>query len=841
MEPKPSQARVFKFRCPLAAGLHARPASRLAEVAGDFEGETTLRNLRNYSLANLKSVLSIIAAEVRLDDECELHTGGADAETAFTTLRRFIESELPQCDEPLAGPHAVSGSLPRALRDAGVQAVFGAAASPGLGRGRIVRLGGMSIPSAVRSERPQGKKDEQARVDNAIAAVRVEFESRLARRGNATEQGVLKAHLALADDPSLVGRIANLIDHGRAAGQAIVEACQTFSEMMNGSESSYIRERALDMQDVCSQILRQIYGASATAERLQLTEPSIVVAANCTPQQLLSLERANLRGIALEAAGTTSHTLILARSLGIPALTAIPADSCAPYEGKSAIIDGHRGLLLPEISPAVERYYEFETQIVTRREARLARYASTPAVTSDGQKLEIGANVAAAEEFEPAFQNGADGVGVFRTEMLFAGRDDLPTEAEQFETYAEAARAAGGRPVIIRTLDVGGDKPLACLDLPQEENPFLGERGVRLYTRHEAIVRTQVRAILRASANGRIMLMVPMIASVDEVRWCKTLIDGVKRELAAENIRFDASMPFGIMVEVPSVAFLMDELAREVDFFSIGTNDLAQYFFAAGRDNPAVAAIADPLAPAFLRLLKQIVDAARSTGKWVGICGQMAADPRHLPIVLGLGVDEIGVPATNIPDLKERTSRLGGAACRELLAKATSCTSAAEVGALLDAAAGQSRPLISEELVVSAATAQNKDEMMRELAGTLWAAGRIDDRARLEDALWAREEVYSTGLGHGFAVPHCKSNVVRSASIAVLRLQQPVEWGSLDNQPVRMAILLALPETAAKQHLQVFARLARKLMNEDFRNQLLAASDASAVRVCLERNVIAEA
>jgi multiphosphoryl transfer protein len=841
MEPKPTQAREFRFRCPLAAGLHARPASRLAEVANEFRCETTLRNLRNYALANLKSVLSIIAAEVRHEDECALHVRGDDEDAAFATLQRFIETELPRCDEPLVQPVAASRSLPRALRDAGVRAIFGTPASPGLGRGRIVRLGGLTIPALVRSEAPQSKETEQARVDNAIAAVRVALEGRLARRANAVEQGVLKAHLALTSDPSLAGRISNLIDHGRGAGQAIVEACETFSAMMRSSESAYIRERALDMQDVCSQLLQQIYGEGAASERLRLVEPSIVVAANCTPQQLLSLDRENLRGLALETAGATSHTLILARSLGIAALTAVPPDSCSLHAGADAIIDGFRGFLVPEISPAAERYYEFETQVISRRDARLARFASGPAATSDGQRLEIGANVAAVEELEPAFQNGADGIGVFRTEMLFAGRDDLPTEAEQFEAYAAAARAAAGKPVILRTLDVGGDKPLACLDLPQEENPFLGERGVRLYRRHEAVIRTQVRAILRASAHGRVMLMVPMIASLDEVRWCKTLVESVKQELAAEKVTFDDKMPFGIMIEVPSVAFLMPELAREVDFFSIGTNDLAQYFFAAGRDNRAVAAIADPLSPAFLRLLKHIVDAARHAGKWIGICGQMAAEPRHLPIVLGLGVDEIGVPATNIPGLKERASRMSSATCREVLQRATSCLTSAEVGALLDSAADQSLPLVADELIVWSAVAQSKDEVLRELAGTLWAAGRIEDRARIEDALWTREEVYSTGLGHGFAVPHCKSAAVHSASIAVLRLAQPIEWGSLDHQPVRMAILLALPENAAKQHLQVFARLARKLMNEEFRNEILGAADAAAVRSCMERNVIAEA
>ena len=840
MEAKASQAREFQFRCQLPAGLHARPASRLAEVAGDFQSECTLRNLRNYALANLKSVLSIIAAEVRHEDPCALHVKGPDAEIAFATLRRFVESELPQCDEPLLAAPAAAGSLPRSLQEAGVRGTTGTPASPGLGRGRIVHLGGLAVPEAIRAEKAGTWQSEQARLDNALAAARVALESQLARRGSATEQALLKAHLALTNDPSLLGRITNLVEHGRSAGQAIAEACESFVAMLRGSESQYIRERALDMQDVCARLLREIYGKAAMSEPLRLTGPSILVADNCTPQQLLSLDRELLRGLVLKTGGTTSHTLILARSLGIAALTGV-AETGSLGAGGEALVDGYRGFVVAEISPAVERFYQRESRIVTRRKQRLAHFAASAAATADGQKLEIGANVAAIEELAPSFANGADGIGVFRTEMLFAGRDTLPSESEQFEAYAAAARAAGGKPVLVRTLDVGGDKPLACLELPQEQNPFLGERGVRLYQRHEAVVRSQVRAILRASAHGRVLLMAPMIASLDEVRWCRSLIESVKSELAAEKVTFDDKVPFGIMVEVPSVGFQVEELAREVDFFSIGTNDLAQYFFAADRDNPALAPLANPLAPAFLRFLQQIVEAAHRSGRWIGICGQMAAEPRHLPVIVALGVDEIGVPAAGIPDLKERVTRLNAAECRELFRRAIACGTAHEVGKLLDEHAAQPLPLIAEELVVTAADAANKDEVIGELAGILWAAGRVDDRAAVEQALWSREEVYATGVGHGFAVPHCKSAAVRAASVAVLRLSEPVEWGSLDNQPVRMAILLALPENAAKQHLQVFARLARKLMNENFRNRLLAAGDNAAIRACLEREVIAEA
>ncbi len=830
----------LRFVCRLAGGLHARPASHLAERAAEFIAACTLTNLRTGATANARSVLALIAADVRHGDEFTVRLEGAGAESACAALRHFLEHDLPAYDEPLVTqPPAAAGQLPRTLPAAEVRAVFGEPASAGVGAGKVVVLDAL----ALRPVLPQGKAEapayEQQRAERAVAAVRVRLEQMLAQAASSVAGEVLRAHLAILQDVSLHERVAEFIAGGRSAAQAIAAACDSFAGALQRSPSLLVRERALDVQDIGRRLLEEICGAALLPAAVRLTEPAVLVAEALTPQSFLALDRQWLKGLVLESAGTTSHTLILARSFGIPAVTGVRDARLMFTAGQEVVIDGSRGFVAPSSSPAVQRFCARESATLARRQQALARFAKLPARTADGRPLEIAANVAQAEELEAAFAAGADGIGVFRTEMLFAGRPDLPSEDEQAAVYTRAVQAAAGRPVLIRALDVGGDKPLASLALPREPNPFLGRRGVRLYPLHQDIIRVQLRAMLRASAAGPVRIMLPMISSLDEVRSARALLARAQAELRAEGVAFAPEVPLGIMVEVPSAAFMLEELAREADFFSLGTNDLAQYFFAADRDNPSVAALASPRHPAFLRFLRQIVDGIRAQGKWVGLCGDMAADLLHLPLLLGLGLDEISVPPALIAALKERVSRLSAAGCEHLLARALACTNPAEVTHLLEAElplAGEP-PLIADDLIVPASDSQSPEEAISELVDLLFVAGRTRDRARLEEAIWAREAAYSTALGHGFAIPHCKSEAATADSIALLRLPRPMPWGTAQEK-VQLVILLALREPAAgNRHLQVFSRLARKLMDEAFRAQLLHAPDSTALSGILEEAV----
>ncbi len=819
----------FKFSCPLPHGLHARPASQMATLANGFLSDCTLTNLRSGSTANLKSVLAIIATDIRLNDECSVLVSGADETIARPALQRFITHELPRCDVPLREllQNQPSKNVPRPLRSADLEICSGVTVSRGIAEGNVVMFRDFAAPSELNNESPSDPGLEQQRVGRAMSAAKERIQNMLARRTSATEIGVLQAHLAILGDISLLSSIMERIAQGRSAGQAILEASQFFGETLRKSESPYICERALDVQEICFELLEEIYGARRQFS-VQLDGPSVLAGNNLPPQQLLALDRKWLKGLVLETAGITSHTVILARSLGIPTLVGVKEPTRSTLAGEHVIVDANRGFLIRRCTPAVKKFYQRQRWTLQRREAALTRFANKPAVTTDGHAIEVAANIASANELNATLGNGADGIGLFRTEMLFLDRETAPTEHEQFEVYAEVVRAAGKKPVIIRTLDIGGDKQVRSLNLPAEDNPFLGYRGVRLYPDHLKLVRTQLRAIVRASACGRVQMMIPMISSIEEVRWTRKELVQVQDELLREHVEFDPAMPLGAMIEVPSVAFILDQLSNELDFFSIGTNDLNQYFLAVDRGNPSVAALSDVRRPSFLRFLKHIVNEVHRSGKWVGMCGEMAGELRYLPLLLGLGLDEISVAGPDIPLIKERISRLSVAECRKLLARAVECHEVSEVDALLNSSepTGSQHTLLNRELVVLESESESKEEAIREIIDAFYVEGRTDDPDRLEQDIWAREELYSTGLGYGFAIPHAKTNAVNASSVGVLKLKKPVEWGSLDGQPVEMVILLAARESdLGGSQMQVFSRLARKLMDEKFRYALLRARD----------------
>jgi phosphoenolpyruvate-protein phosphotransferase len=831
MTQRASTSVEFAFVCSLSAGLHARPASHLAEVANDFASDCVLTNLRTGSIASLKSVLAIISADVRQGDRCAVQVRGTDEQAAHAALLRFVEQDLPGCDVPLAGVGKITGSgtLPRVLQAAGANGCFGSPVIQGIGQGKVVQLTGMALPSGLSTRIATDPQAELGQLKRAMGAVRARIREKLSQQQSPTEAAVLQADLAIASDPSLAEKLTEHVAQGKSAGQAVMEAGEFFIDLLRHSESEYIRERALDIEEICLQLLEEIYGVDFQVAAVALREPSVVVAETLAPQQLLGLDRRWLKALVLEYSGATSHAVILARSLGIPTLVGVKSARLVLAPGQEVVVDAIRGFVVTQISPAVQRFYDRERKTLSLRKEFMPLQTTGPAITRDGKTLEVAANASSFEELAQAFENGADGIGLFRTEAAFLQRDRAPTEEEQFVTYAEAARAATGRPVIIRTFDLGGDKAASYLNLPAEENPFLGYRGVRIYAEHRELLRAQLRAILRASTFGKIQIMAPMISSLKEVLEFKAEISQAKQDLTRKGVAFQTDIPIGVMIEVPSAGFILDHLCAEVDFFSLGTNDLNQYFLAADRDNPKTAEISDVLHPGFLRFLKQIVEEIHRAGKWVGMCGEMAAEIRHLPLLVGLGLEEISVPAAAIPSVKRAISQLSSADCRQVFDDVMACREKVEIEDLLERAQPlrSAQPLLSKELVLLGSESKNKDEAMQEIVDAFYVAGRTEDRQRLEEALWSREAVYSTGLGYGFAAPHCKTEAVIADSIGVLKLRKAIDWGSVDSEPVSMIILIAMRESQnPSRHMQVFSRLARKLMNEEFRGHLLAVENA---------------
>ena len=824
------------FAFPLANGLHARPASLLRDACRPFKATVVLRNQRSRRSADAASVLELVASDTQANDPCLLEISGPQEKEAARALRIFLNRELPHADDDLPPPAASSGRpawLPPVFQQGAAHVCPGRTIAPGIGRGRAVRL----QPAAPMPRRFAAGKGDAKKELQLFEKACLEVENDLQKKAAAEEPhaaGIINAHLAILADRGFRKRIGDLIAKGkRSAGLALSETTAHYVRLLEKTRSVYLRERVSDLQDLAAQLGEKLYGPSHPKAQPSLRSPGVVVAASLFPSELLALERRYLRGLVVGDIGLTSHTAILARSLAIPAVSLPPTALARVPDGVEVIVDGRRGLAIVSPGTELKRYYRLEQQATEMRRQRLARLTRRPATTRDGIRVEIAANIGTPAELAGAWRNGAEGVGLFRSEFLFLGREAPPGEEEQLAAYLQAARSAGKRRVIFRTLDIGGDKPLPYLGLPREENPFLGCRAVRFYREHEDLIRCQLRALLRATArSGCLRVMVPMVATVAEVRLARRLLAEAVAELRRRRVYHARRIELGIMVETPAAALAIDNLAREAAFFSVGSNDLLQYVMAVDRGNAALAGLYDPLQPAFLRLLQQAARQARQAKHWLGICGEMAGDSELLPLLVGIGFDELSMAPPLLPAVRERLAQLDGSECRALLRRALKAEDADAARALLREfnGRGSGAGVIAAELVRLDSKSRTPSEAIKELCTLLELEGRVGDAMQLEEAVWKREQTCATDLGLGFAIPHGKSDTVRSASIAFLRPSRPLRWGGKGSPPVKGVLLIAIPAAArGEEHLRLIAGLSRRLMHEDFRAALLAARDASAL------------
>jgi len=507
---------------------------------------------------------------------------------------------------------------------------------------------------------------EQVRTDLAVKT------ARLKSSGLTAESGILEAQALMLDDPALLEGATLLMTQGGSAEEAVATTMAPFAEMLRASSDPVFQARAADVEDVVDQIRRALQGVSDTPP--PPAQPSILVARDLAPSQTAGLDRALVVGFATEQGSATAHTAILARALGLPAVVGIAGLVDAVRDGELALLDGEEGTLV--IDPP-------EEAVAAVRPLAQAAADPEPALTSDGRRVEVGCNAASVEDARHAATAGADGIGLLRSEFLFLGSDRLPTEEEQVAMLEQVMAAMGGRPVILRTLDVGADKPLPALPQPPEANPALGVRGLRLQLlRRPDLLLDQLRAALRVAAGHPLRLMFPMVSTVDEVRQAAALLAQARRDVVA-GARNGVRMPVGIMIEVPAAVIGADLLAAEVDFFSLGTNDLTQYLFAADRTNPDLASLADSLHPALLRMIDQVVKAAHKRNRWVGVCGEMASDLWAVPLLVGLGVDELSVHPPMVARVKGMVRQLDGAACARAARAALKLEGGASVRDLL--------------------------------------------------------------------------------------------------------------------------------------------------------------
>lgn len=631
-------------------GLHARPAALIRKTAQGFSSQSQL-HFGDKSAA-CDSLIGLMGLGIGEGDEVRVSCRGSDADAALHALIAALSVAVSE------EPHApVVAAVPRR---ANVEAdvLQGVCAAPGLVCGPLFRLTGVELPDDTGNH---SASEQTQRLDAALEQVRGEIRSTLdhaRQRKHVDEEEIFAAHLALLEDPALLQAAAGAIAQGSAATHAWRDAIQAQCAVLLALGKPLFAERANDLRDLQQRVLRALLGE---AWHFELPAGSIVSAHELTPSDLLQLSEQQAVGICMAEGGATSHVAILARGKGLPCVVALGAAVLDVPQGQRVVLDAANGRL--ELAPSDARHaqvHQIRDAQKVRRHQQQAQ-AQLPACTTDGVSIEIAANVASSAEAQLAFENGADGVGLLRTEFLFVDRRTAPDEQEQRQAYQAVLDAMGDKSVIIRTIDVGGDKQLDYLPLPVEANPVLGLRGIRMAQVRPELLDQQLRALLQVSPLQRCRILLPMVSEVDELLQIRQRLDQLCEELGLTQ-----RPELGVMIEVPAAALMAEQLAEHADFLSIGTNDLSQYTLAMDRDHAGLAARVDALHPALLRLIAQTCAGAAKHARWVGVCGALASDPLATPVLVGLGVSELSVSPPQIGEIKDRVRHLDAAQCRQL-------------------------------------------------------------------------------------------------------------------------------------------------------------------------------
>ncbi|TMW71632.1 phosphoenolpyruvate--protein phosphotransferase [Alteribacter natronophilus] len=539
----------------------------------------------------------------------------------------------------------------------------------------------------VEKTEPEDQAAEEKKFDDALASAKGELEKIKEKTLNDLGEEhaeIFSAHLLVLSDPEFVDAIRGKIrDENVNAGYGVKEVSDMFVSMFENMDNEYMQERAADIRDVSKRVLAHVLGKKLVS-LAEIDEEVVVIADDLTPSDTAQLNGEFVKGFATDIGGRTSHSAIMARSMEIPAVVGTKEVTGEAEFDTMMIVDGIEGTVIVDPTEDEINLYRKKQEEFAAKKKEWAKLVNDATESEDGHHVELAANIGTPDDLEGVINNGAEGIGLYRTEFLYMGRDELPTEEEQFEAYKKVISDMDGKPVVIRTLDIGGDKELPYLDLPKEMNPFLGFRAIRLCLEKDDMFRTQLRALLRASAFGNLKIMFPMIATLEEFRQAKEILFEEKDKLKADGTDVSDEIEVGIMVEIPSTAVMADTFAKEVDFFSIGTNDLIQYTMAADRMNERVSYLYQPYNPAILRLVKMVIDAAHNEGKWAGMCGEMAGDEVAIPLLLGLGLDEFSMSATSVLPARSQISKLSRAEAEEAAKKALDMETADDVKAFIE-------------------------------------------------------------------------------------------------------------------------------------------------------------
>ena len=664
--PSPPGAHHVDAKIVGSAGMHARPATAFADLAGQYQSD--IRVQYGTKIANGKSMASILKLGTPGGQAIRIIASGPDAEAALKALKEAVDSGLGDVEETREAITEADKWVPVS----GGHALTGVSASPGIAIGPVYQFQTTHI---VVEDKPQDPEAEKLALKRAIATANeqiTDIYDQVSKQSGKGQAAIFRAHLALLNDAEIFQEVSTHIEAGHSAAWAWQHSIERRSMELKQIENERLAERAADLHDIGQRVLRLLAGAEHGAPRLP-DHPVILVADDLTPSDTAQLDPKRILGLCTASGGPTAHTAIIARSLDIPCVVGAGAAVLEVTAEQTCILDGSAGKLYIEPNAEdVESANRFRVDLGNRRNEEYAtRYE--PAVFTDGHRVEVVGNIGKAAEAAAAVEAGAEGIGLMRTEFLFLERDTPPSEDEQYEAYSEMTRALNGLPLILRTLDIGGDKIASYISLAKEENPFLGVRGIRLCLRQPGIFLPQLRAIYRASTTGPIKIMFPMISTLEDLHEAKQVAEQVRQELGVPPVEI------GIMVEVPSTVLMAAEFAKHVDFFSVGTNDLTQYTLAMDRMHAALAKNVDGLHPAILRMIDMTVRAAKGAGKWVGVCGGVAGDPLGAAILSGLGVTELSMSLPSIAAVKSSLRKIKRADAENLARRALACSTATEV------------------------------------------------------------------------------------------------------------------------------------------------------------------
>ena len=663
-------------------GLHARPAKTLVNLVKQFKSGVTIWH--GEKKANAKSLISVLTLGASKGSQLKFEVDGEDEETALAQIESAILSGLGEGEgteevpakRPVPPPAKAETTPVEADKPVKANMLKGVGAAPGIAIGPVFQFQRQEISIDDVSD---GLVIGWERLQDALARAREQLENlnqQMIEKGLKAEAAIFDAHLGLLEDPELTEAVQTRIQKGQDALKAWKETIEDSAMVVAALNDPILSARADDLRDVGRRVLKLMIGAEDNSESLP-DKPVIVVARELSPSDTVAFNKDMVLGFCIVNGGPTSHTAILARALGLPAVVSINESIIKLKNDSYIIASGTEGTVTTNPSPEELQAAEQERNNWIEKRRIALEQANTPAITADGRHVEVVGNAGSLTDAQKALKMGAAGIGLLRTEFLFLERTTAPSEAEQFEVYRSIAETMGKLPVIVRTLDVGGDKPLPYIEMQREENPFLGERGIRLCLNRPDLFRQQLRAILRAGLHGNLLIMFPMVGDIEEYRQARKILDELQAELSIPRVTA------GIMIEVPSAALMADVLAKEVDFFSIGTNDLTQYTLAMDRANPSLAARQDGLHPAVLRLIAKTIEGAHKHGKWAGICGELGSDPYAVPILIGLGIDELSMNVPSVPLVKAQIRGLKVSELQGLAQQALECSTAREVRELV--------------------------------------------------------------------------------------------------------------------------------------------------------------